>query len=138
MQSYAWLRHRKATTLRISANARPTHCPNTLWSIPWPSSFPPPCHPLFQVCRSDHFFLSCLVWLGLCARVRILPYGVHHFLHSLFDFTHLRMDFLDQLVLGLGEGFNPAALGLELGQQGILPRGNAMHPPEADAPADHV
>ena len=58
--------------------------------------------------------------IGWPACLRILPHGFHHLLHSLHDFPHLRMHFLDQVMFNLGERFNAVSLFFKLGQQRIL------------------
>ena len=57
-------------------------------------------------------------------------------LHAFLDFAYLRMDFPDEVMLGAGKFLDAVGLLAELIDEFVLGGGDAVHPPEADAPAD--
>ena len=56
----------------------------------------------------------------------------------LLDLIDLRMHLTDQIVLSLRKLFDAPCHLMELFQHRVLARRYAMHPPEADSPADGI
>ena len=75
---------------------------------------------------------------GVFERFSVLQEGGGDFLHSVFDFADRGVDFLDEVVFGLGEAFDALGLFGDGLEDGILAAGDGEHPIEAEEPADEV
>src|ERR1051325_4468525 len=63
-------------------------------------------------------------------------YLVRDVFHRFLDLVDLRMDFLDQIMFGLREFLDPLGHVVQFLQHLFLARGQAVHPPKTDGPAN--
>jgi len=64
--------------------------------------------------------------------------GGGDFFHFVFDFADGGVDFLDEVVFGLGEAFDAVGLFGDGLEEGVLAAGELEHPVEAENPAGEV
>jgi hypothetical protein len=60
-----------------------------------------------------------------------------HVLNSFFYLRDLRMDLLNQVMLGLGQSLDAPGHFMQFAQHRVLARRDFVHPPETDTPTGH-